>query len=291
MPSRQIIGRRIRSVRNTRQITKAMQMVAASKLRRAQTAALGPQAYTAAARELLVNLSGQPVVKRHPLLAVRPVKRRLAIVVAGDRGLAGGYNSNVIRALARSIREGGLRGQSESRNLAICIGRRAAMGVARAADVKEIASFNVDADDVTSEIVVPVLEQTIGMFKDGAIDEVELITTEFISTVSQHVVTRRLLPVVIPADVKPRGDAEMEPDAEELVDAAIRRILTAELTQAVLEARASEQASRMLAMMNATDNADDIIDDLTLVYNNVRQSGITQQISEISAGAEAMAQA
>lgn len=284
MPSRQIIGRRIRSVRNTRQITKAMQMVAASKLRRAQEAALGPQAYTAAARELLVNLSGQPVVKRHPLLQVRKVQRRLAIVIAGDRGLAGGYNSNVIRVLGRAVREA--RGEYR----VIAIGRRAAAALARARDVHEVASFEIEAGNAVTGIAAPALEQIVRQFTDGEVDQVDLITTEFISTVSQKVITRRLLPVEIPTGARPHGDAEMEPEAEELVDEAIRRILTAELTQAILEARASEQAARMLAMMNATDNADDIISDLTLVYNNVRQSGITQQISEISAGAEAMAQ-
>ncbi len=284
MPSRQIIGRRIRSVRNTRQITKAMQMVAASKLRRAQTAALGPQAYTAAARELLANLSGQPVVKRHPLLQVRPVKRRLAIVIAGDRGLAGGYNHNVVRALVRAVRATG------SEYQVIAIGRRPAAALARARNVRELASFEVEAGDAVTEIAVPVLEQLARLFTNGEVDQVDLITTEFVSTVSQRVVTRQLLPVVIPAQAKPRGDAEMEPEAEDLVDVAIRRILTAELTQAVLDARAAEQAARMLAMMNATDNADDIIGDLTLAYNNARQAGITQQISEISAGAEAMTQ-
>jgi F-type H+-transporting ATPase subunit gamma len=285
MPSRQIIGRRIRSVRNTRQITKAMQMVAASKLRRAQMAALGPQAYTAAARELLTNLSGQPVVKRHPLLQTRLVKRRLAIVIAGDRGLAGGYNHNVIRALVRAVKVTG----SEYR--VIAIGRRAAAALARARDVQELASFEVEAGDAVTEIAMPVLEQVARLFTAGEVDQVDLITTEFVSTVSQRVVTRQLLPVVIPPGSKPRGDAEMEPEPEDLVDAAIRRILCAELTQAVLDARAAEQAARMLAMMSATDNADDIIEDLTLMYNNARQAGITQQISEISAGAEAMVQA
>src|ERR1017187_2777371 len=120
MASLQTINRRIKSVRSTRQITKAMQMVAASKLRRAQTAAIGPQAYTAAARDLLAELSGQPVVKQHPLLVIRPRKRILTILIAGDRGMAGGYNSNIIRALGRNLRE------NQVTHAAICIGKRAA---------------------------------------------------------------------------------------------------------------------------------------------------------------------
>lgn len=288
MASLQTINRRIRSVKSTRQITKAMQLVAASKLRRAQTAALGPQAYTAAARELLLHLSGQPVVKRHPLMVQRPVKNALTIVIAGDRGMAGGYNSNVVRALGRHLRE-----MPNVQHSAVAIGRRAAMHLARAKDIHEIASFEVEQGDgeVAEHIARPTLVKVTGMYQAGEIDAVHLITTEFVSTVTQKVSVRQLLPVVVPEPTGPRGDAEMEPEPEDLVDFAIRRVLEAELVQAILEARASEQAARMLAMMNATDNADDIISDLTLVYNNERQSGITQEISEITGGAEAITKA
>jgi F-type H+-transporting ATPase subunit gamma len=283
MASLQTIKRRIKSVRSTRQITKAMQMVAVSKLRRAQQAALGPKAYTAAARELLINLSGQPVVKRHPLLAHRPVKRALTILIAGDRGMAGGYNSNVTRAYAR------LRRDIPAEHLAISIGRRAAVAAAHSKGVSELASFEVDTLEPATAIVLPILEKVASMFESGEIDSVQLITTEFLSTVKQDVQVREMLPVVVPEDTKTSADSSMEPEPEELVDFAIRRVLEAELLQAILEARASEQAARMLAMMNATDNADDIIDDLTLEYNNERQSSITQEISEITAGAEAVA--
>jgi len=283
MASLQIINRRIRSVRSTRQITKAMQLVAASKLRRAQQAALGPQAFAQAAREFLARLSGQPVVKRHPLMQARPVKNALTIVIAGDRGMAGGYNSNIIRALGRLVRE-----TKAASHMVITIGKRAAMATARAKDVKMIGSFEIDSADADTGIALPALEQVAQMFTSGEIDRVDLVSTDFVSTVTQRVNVRQLLPVVVPPDTKPSGDAEMEPEPDDLVDFAIRRVLEAQLTQAILEARASEQAARMLAMMNATDNASDIIDDLTLVYNNERQSSITQEISEISAGAEAI---
>jgi F-type H+-transporting ATPase subunit gamma len=273
-------------VRGTRQITKAMQLVAASKLRRAQTAALGPQAYTAAARELLANLSGQPVVKRHPLMTERPVKRSLSILIAGDRGMAGGYNSNVVRALGRH-----LHATPGVEHSAIAIGRRAAMHLARAKDVHELATFDIEAGDADTDIAIPVLEQVVKLYESGEIDAVNLVTTDFVSTVTQKVEVRQMLPVVLTEKPAPKGDSEMEPEAEDLVDFAIRRVLEAELVQAILEARASEQAARMLAMMNATDNADDIISDLTLVYNNERQSGITQEISEITGGAEAITKA
>jgi F-type H+-transporting ATPase subunit gamma len=225
-------------------------------------------------------------VKRHPLMTERPVKRVLTSVIAGDRGMAGGYNSNVLRAFGRRLRERKL-----DDNAAIAIGRRASSGLARARDVKEIASFDVDVEDTYTGIVLPVLEQTFRMFEAGEIDAVDLVSTDFVSTVTQKVDVRQMLPVVVPEKTTPKGDAEMEPEAEDLVDFAIRRVLEAELTQAILESRASEQAARMLAMMNATDNADDIISDLTLVYNNERQSGITQEISEITGGAEAITKA
>ena len=284
MPSLQTINRRIKSVRSTRQITKAMQMVAASKLRRAQTAALGPQAYTAAAWELLSNLSRQPVVRRNPLLIQRPVKRDLSIVIAGDRGMAGGYNSNIMRALGRHLRE------QAGEHDAISIGKRAAMHLARARGIKQLASFEIESQEA-SQIAFAVLEQITRLYRAGEIDAVHLITTDFVTTVTQRVSVRQMLPVEVPEVRAPVGDAEMEPEPEELVDFAIRRVLEAAIVQAILEARASEQAARMLAMMNATDNADDIIGDLTLLYNNERQSSITQEISEITAGTEAMAHA
>jgi F-type H+-transporting ATPase subunit gamma len=283
MASLQIINRRIRSVKNTRQITKAMQMVAASKLRRAQLAATAPQAYTQAARQLLSNLGTQTAASTHPLFAVRPVKRALTIVIAGDRGMAGGYNSNIIRALGRHIKE------TSAEHLVIAVGKRAALSTARAKDVEAIASFNVDVHDIAGTVALPVLEKVTELYEAGEVDAVHVISTDFVSTVTQKVSVRQLLPVQPPADPGTPSESTMEPSAEELIDIAVRRVLEAEVLQAILEARASEEASRMLAMMNASDNASDIIGDLTLVYNNARQGKITQEISEISAGAEAIA--
>jgi F-type H+-transporting ATPase subunit gamma len=284
MPSLQIINRRRQSVKNTRQITKAMQLVAASKLRRAQQAATAPQRYTQAARQLLSDLGGQTVTSAHPLFEQRTVKRALTIVIAGDRGMAGGYNSNVMRALGRQIKESG-----SVQHDAIAIGKRAAMGVARAKDIKMVSSYDIDIQDQATHIVIPVLEAVTDAYEKGEIDQVNIISTDFISTVTQKVNVRQLLPVLPPEGPGAPAEATMEPSAEELADLIVRRVLEAEVLQAILEARASEEASRMLAMMNASDNATDILGDLTLVFNNARQSKITQEISEISAGAEAIA--
>lgn len=286
MPSLQIINRRRQSVRNTRQITKAMQMVAASKLRRAQLAATAPQAYTKAARQLLSNLGAQTAAASHPLFTVRPVKRALTIVIAGDRGMAGGYNSNIVRALGRHIKE--LPGVEHS---VIAIGKRAALSVARAKDVNGMADFSADVPDIAGTVALPVLAEAAQAFEKGEVDVVHIISTEFVSTVVQKVNTRQLLPVLPPEQAGSPSESTMEPSVEDLMDIAVRRVLEAEVLQAILEARASEEASRMLAMMNASDNASDIIGDLTLVYNNARQGKITQEISEISAGAEAIAKA
>jgi F-type H+-transporting ATPase subunit gamma len=277
-----------------------MQMVAASKLRRAQTAALAPRDYTVAARELLARLGSGTGASQHPLYQVRPVTKALVIVIAGDRGMSGGYNSNVMRSLGKLRRELGEAGLS-----AITIGARAGLYVAGASDVEELAAYDVEKH-VASDIAVPVLREAVRMYEDGEVDAVHLIYTKFVSTVKQEIQVRQLLPVVSANAVlaSPRtspaetlelaspstsAESEYEPEVEELIDYATRRILEAELTTAILESRASEEAARMVAMMNATDNADEIIGDLTLVLNNARQAMITQEISEITAGAEAIA--
>lgn len=283
MASLQIINRRIKSVKNTRQITKAMQMVAASKLRRAQLAATAPQAYTKAAQQLLANLGVQSVAATHPFFGERPVKRALTIVIAGDRGMAGGYNSNIMRALGRHIKE------TKGEDLIISIGKRAALSVARAKDVVGIASFDVDVADIAGTVALPALQKATELFESGEVDQVNILSTDFVSTVTQKVTLRQILPVLPSGDGAAPTSSEMEPSAEDLIDIAVRRVLEAEVLQAILESRASEEAMRMLAMMNASDNASDIIGDLTLVFNNARQSKITQEISEISAGAEAIA--
>ncbi len=284
MAALQGIKRRIRSVTSTRQITKAMQLVAASKLRRAQEAATAPQAYIAAARELLADLTGSAEAKRHPLYAVRPVKRALVIVVAGDRGMAGAYNANILKAMGRHLAEIDVPTQ------AICLGRHASLHVARASDLDELAAYNLDEGDAIVGLAQPVLREATDLFEAGKVDAVHLIYTRFHSTLKQEAVVRQLLPVT-GGDSETPTERELEPNPEALLDFATYRVLEAEVLQAILEARASEQAARMMAMMNATDNAKELIEDLTLTYNDARQAAITQELAEISGGAEAISQA
>lgn len=280
MAKLQAVKGRIRSVTGTRQITKAMQLVAASKLRKYQKTAKGPEEYTAAARDLLVHLGGSRVLTMHPLYQSREVRNVLTIIIAGDRGMAGAYNSNILRQLDQNVSKYAVP------QLALCIGKYAAMHVARTPGVDELAAYELEQDDSDLALARPVLREALDLFMGGKIDAVDIIYTKFHSTVHQEVVSERLLPVIPP--MGGAVETTLEPNPERLIDYATRHILEALILQAILDARAGEQASRMLAMMNATDNAKDLINDLTLVYNNARQAAITQQISEISAGAEAM---
>ena len=282
MAELQAIKRRLRSVANTRQITKAMQLVAASKLRRAQAAAEAPKPYTAAIRELMDRVGGSSEVAMSPLFAQRPAQHVLAIVVAADRGLAGAYNSNLFRELSR------LQHETSGELSVITVGRKGSLHLARVDDIDEMAAYEMDAAEPDTDLARPILAEVTKLFIDGKIDAVHLISTRFRSSSVQVVERRQLLPFTLPEAGTATMSVEAEPDQPTVILAAATHLLEAEVYQAVVEARASEQAARMLAMMNATDNASDLIDDLTLARNNARQSAITQELAEISGGAEAV---
>ena len=280
MAALQDIKRRIRSVSGTRQITKAMQLVAASKLRRYQEAAIAPRAYTIASRELLGRLGNSSDIRRHPLYQRRHVKTVLTVMIAGDRSLAGPYNSNIYRTFNEHV--AGLKVSHQ----VIGVGRQAAHHIAKTVSIDEIAAYRIENGPGQVELVLPILRQVTELFESRRVDAVYIVYTKFHSSVRQEVVLSQLLPVVPEAGQATKS--ALEPSPEVLLDVATRRLLRAQLLQAVVDSRASEQAARMLAMMTATDNADDLIDDLTLAYNNVRQSAITQELAEITAGAEAI---
>lgn len=281
MAAQQGIKRRIRSVSNTRQITKAMQLVAASKLRRAQEASLNAQAYAEAASNMLAVLSSVPETGYSPLFEQRKIESSLTVLITSDKGLAGGYNSNVFRAFGALAS-----GQDATQNV-ICVGKYAGRHIARISDIDEIAAFPMDVKDISVELAQPLLTEAIELFLTGKVDIVNVVYTKFISTVRQEVKTVQMLPIAyVPNET---GVVRtLEPSPEELLEFAAKRLLEARVSQAILDARASEQASRMLAMKNATDNAGELIDDLTLEFNNARQAAITQELAEISAGAEAI---
>ncbi|MET1032880.1 MAG: ATP synthase F1 subunit gamma [Candidatus Saccharimonadales bacterium] len=290
MASRQQIKQRIGSVKNTKQITKAMQLVAASKLRRAQDAAAGPRAYAELARGILARLraiAGGENVSH--LFADRPVKNRLLLVITSDRGLAGAYNANVIRRMIKELtidREAGIK------TSVIVIGRQAANAASRISELNVHAVYQGLPDRPDADTLRPILSTAAGLFASDDVDAVDLIYTKFLSTVTQEIQVKRLLPAGLDMETAEEkiedGEVTVEPSAEVLLQSTTMRLLDAQIYQALLEAAASEHSMRMLAMKNATDNASDIVDDLTLEFNNARQAAITQELAEISGGAEAI---
>ncbi len=288
MASRQQIKRRIKSVSSTRQITKAMQLVAASKLRRAQEAAVGPQEYSRVAREMLTRLrqlaATEPSVN---LFTQRPVKKRLIIAITSDRTLAGAYNVNVIRQLINELKDDRQNGIVSE---VIAIGRQAANSISRVQGIKIAGIYTEFPERPTANDIRPILTTVVERFSEEEIDQASLIFTHYASTISQQVKIQQLLPAGF--EEEPMNDdimhATIEPSVEELLLSTTVRLLEVQLYQAILESTASEHSMRMIAMKNATDNANDLIDDYTLEFNTARQAAITQELAEISGGAEAM---
>lgn len=288
MASRQQIKRRIGSVKNTRQITKAMQLVAASKLRRAQEAAQKPRAYADLARVILTRLRQIAADESQlRLFTERPVKGRIIIAITSDLGLAGAYDANVIRTLIGEAKKDRSSGVKTS---VIAIGRKAAQSASRIADVPVEAVFTKLPDKPSADELRPILTHVVNKFAEGSVDAVDIIFTQFISSVNSQVQVQRLLPAGFEAVEldEEMAHASVEPSAGALLKAATMRLLEVQIYQARLESAASEHSMRMLAMKNATDNASDIIEDLTLEFNNARQAAITQELAEITGGAEAL---
>ncbi len=288
MASRQQIKGRIGSVKNTRQITKAMQLVAASKLRRAQEAVQKPRAYADLARGILTRLRQIAADESEfKLFTERPVKNRLIIAVTSDLGLAGAYDANVLRVLLAEIKADRANG---IHTLVIAIGRKAAQATSRIAGVEVEAVYTKMPDKPSADELRPILSSVVASFAEGRIDAVDVIFTKFVSSINSQVQQQRLLPAGFEETElnEEMAHADVEPSAGALLQAASLRLLEAQIYQAFLESTASEHSMRMLAMKNATDNASDLIDDLTLEYNNARQAAITQELAEITGGAEAM---
>lgn len=287
MASTQALKGRIRSVQSTKQITKAMQLVAASKMRRAQDATKASAPYTLAARQLLTAISTHTSVKGHPLFVQRPVKTRLLIVIASDKGLAGAFNSNLVRVYANELKSDDTAG---IKNTTITVGRKAAQFVARLKDTQVLGSYEDLPDRPDGSELRAILDTAKQLFTSGEVDAVDVIYTDYISSVVQTAKLMRVLPAGFESALEPgvARDVTYEPSTEEVLDGVAYRLVGAQLYQALLDSRASEYSMRMLAMKNATDNATDLIDDLTLEMNKARQSAITQELAEISGGVEAL---
>ncbi len=286
MPSTIALKRRIGSIKGTRQITKAMQLVSASKLRRAQEYAARSRDYGELAYELLRRLSGINELERTPLFAKRPIKTRLYIVVTSNTGLAGAYNSNVLKILLQAVKRDET---SKVTSGVITIGSKGAQFARRVSEIDLLGAYPPLSDQPTANDVRPILNTITSQYQEQKVDEVHIIYTKFISTVSQQALSQQLLPAPVPENLDTTSNiSNFEPDVETVVEQVTTRLIEAQLWQDILESLASEHAMRMLATKNATDNANDLIEDYTLELNTARQAAITQELAEISGGAEAM---
>ena len=283
MASQRDIRRRIGAVRNIKQITRAMQFVAASKLRRAQEATLASRPYSEKIDEVLADLAAVLGAEDHPLLADREDGKRLIILITTDRGLAGPLNTNTVRFAAREITE-------HQGDLAVVTVGRKGRDAMRRARVPIEAHFAGFGDRPAFSDVIPLARLVTDDFLSGDYGRIEIMYSRFISTLAQKPVKEQLLPIDYGEDTAqgiPGNQFLFEPNPASVLEQLLPRYVATRLFQAVLESKASEESSRMVAMKNATENAEDLIEDLTLSYNKVRQSNITREMIEIASGARA----
>jgi F-type H+-transporting ATPase subunit gamma len=282
MPSLRDVRRRIRSVQNTRKITKAMELVAASKMRRAQERVTQARPYADELASIMVELMRRNPEYKHPMLVPREVKRRVLILVTTDRGQVGGLNSNSVRLALREINSAGVHVG------VITVGRKG-RDLMRRLRKELIADQSMLGDRPTMGDVLPAARVAIEQYESGEADQVDVVFARFVSVGRQVATLRRLIPVEAPEDA-PRiaADFVYEPEPKDVLDALLPRYVEGQVYRAVLENAASEQAARMQAMRNASDNAEDLIGDLTLTANKVRQSTITTELMEIVSGAAAL---
>lgn len=283
MPSTREIRRRIRSVRNMSQVTKAMEMVAASRMRRAQQRVLASRPYADLMREMMADLAAQPLGAEplHPLLVRRPVRNVGLVVVSPNRGLCGSLPANLMRTVATYMLQ-----HKETPTRSIAVGRKGRDWLARYARNLD-AEFTGLGDQPSYMETTPIARVVIDEYERGDVDEVYLVYTRFINTLNQRPEMRKLLPVE-PGENANRLEYIYEPSPGAVLSELLPRYVEVQIYQTILEAIASEQSARMVAMRNATDNAKDLVKELTLTYNKVRQANITREVAEISAGAAAL---
>lgn len=287
MASTQQLKQRIGSVKNTKQITKAMEMVAASKMRRAQEHALASRPFQQLARHILRRLREVTDVSKNELYRTGTIRTRLHVCITSDRGLAGAFNSNVFRALTDELQRDV---ENSVASKIIVIGRKGAQFVRRLDGIEVIGVYEQFPELPSAQDISAVLRSVIVEFISKRVDVVEVTYTHFESSLSQVVRTVQLLPAATShVPLEERNDKTLvEPSADKVVSQVTERLVEVQLNQAFNESQASEHSARMVAMKSASDNAGDLIDDLTLAFNTARQAAITQELAEITGGAEAI---
>ncbi len=294
MPTPRAIQRRIKNVRNISQVTRAMEMVAASKMRRAQQATLSSRAYAEKAWQVMTSVANQPGRGKfmHPLMEERvSINNILLILITSDRGLCGGFNLNIIRAAFDFIQ------RQEKPVQLITMGRRGRDMAARYGK-NIVAEFSDFSEKPTVLDVSPIAKIVMDDFIAGKADQVYIAYTDFVNVLVQKPITRQLLPIQpeaehveeAPVATGPSAVYLYEPDPETILGSVLPRFTELQLYQALLESVASEHSARMVAMRNATDSAHELIDTLTLEMNKARQAGITKEMLDIVGGAEALRQ-
>jgi F-type H+-transporting ATPase subunit gamma len=293
MASLRDIRKRIRSVKNTRQITKAMKMVSAAKLRKAQDAILAARPYATMLDQIIADLSVRSGDENltHPLLVARPVRKVELVLLTSDRGLAGGFNSNVIRRANRFLYEN----TAMERIQLATVGRKGNDFFRnRGQSIRK--DFGGLYQRLNYRAAADVAEELVASYLNGEVDAVHIVYNEFVTAITQKVTVAQLLPLQTlgtPGQAPSEGapalvDFKYEPDRQAVLDRLVPQAVNIKLYRALLESVASEHGARMSAMENATSNASDMIGSLTLTYNRTRQAVITKELMEIVSGAEAL---
>ena len=280
------IKKKIASVQTTQKSTRAMQMVAASRMRRTQDRMQEGRPYSQRIEQVIGHLANAAPEYRHVYMTTREVSRIGYIVVSTDRGLCGGLNVNLFRELIRKL--SARQDDGKESELAL-IGNKSAQFF-RSVGGNVVATMGHIGETPELADLIGGIKVMLDAFEEGRIQQLDIISNEFVNTMTHQPVLRQLLPLppMDSEEFRHRWDYIYEPDARELIEGLVQRYIESLVYQAVIENTACEQAARMIAMKNATDNAEEIVKELTLLYNNARQASITQEISEIVGGAAAV---
>ncbi len=275
---------RIDATKKTMQITKAMEMVSAAALNRAENNAKSFVPYMDKMQEVVASIATGSKSARHPMLETRPVKKTGYFVITSDRGLAGAYNANVLRHVYRTIQE---RHKSENEYAIIVVGK-VGVNFFKHRNMPILDSITGIGDQPSFAVIKNIASKTVGLYADGTFDELYMYYNHFVSAIQSDLTEKKLLPISDIESPKATAAYEYEPSEEEILEELLPQYAESLIYGAILDGKAAEHASRMTAMKNATDNANELIGNLTLSYNRERQAAITQEITEIVGGAAAL---